>query len=202
MKRFIQAWLSGAAATLLLSTSLSAQAVTVTEPVNYLPPITYLFSGNCVDCAAKAGTGTYAVTGTLVLKGANYQPNQQLGIADFLSFSYGGSNLFDAFEISSANIGSFFASYGNPLAMLQLETRYGAKGANYRYFNSQENRTWATGSNVISIADYGNAGAWTQISHVPEPGSLVLLGLGLAGLLAARQRRQPGAAPTQGQVQG
>src|SRR5665647_2609265 len=95
MKRFFKACITGLTVALMGLISLTAQAT----PVGYT---TLLFSGNCIDCAAAAGTPSYAVTGTLVLQGEDFHDGQKINQSYFDSFSYSGSNLFGAYEITQA----------------------------------------------------------------------------------------------------
>ena len=57
---------------------------------------TYVFSGNCEDCAIQAESASYTVTGSLRLE--NYAGGPT-GKAQQFVFTYDGSNLMDAFSV-------------------------------------------------------------------------------------------------------
>jgi PEP-CTERM motif len=200
---------SALAAAVLGLVCVSAQAVSNAPPqpvpvdvppYEYLaaPPLSYQFSGNCVDCAAAAHTSTYSVTGTLVLKGSLYMDGQTLGNADFQSFSYAGSNLFAAFTMDASKLRDFSATFGPHLSFVDI------LGTDGKFFHTA-GIDWNTGldqcspkNSVICVMDYGNSAQWSAVSSVPEPESyaLMLAGLVLMGQLA-RSRRSAHMAQTQ-----
>lgn len=63
---------------------------------------TYLFSGNCEDCALAANTPTYAVTGSLVFQ--NYSFGSAFDLSNIVSFTYDGSNLQNALTWTAADL--------------------------------------------------------------------------------------------------
>jgi hypothetical protein len=61
---------------------------------------TYTFTANCLDCANVAEQDGYQVSGSLTLN--NYTVGSAITAAHFGSFSYGGSNLMNAFTVGGA----------------------------------------------------------------------------------------------------
>lgn len=174
--------------------SLSAHATAVSHT-------TVLFSGNCIDCALAAGIDSYTVTGELVLKGENHFQNEKLNENDFVSFSYSGSNLFSAYQITRADTPSFSAQFNS---FFSIEKDLG--DGTFLYFAyapsalgwdpgfvlglSGENR-WSTGIGSYE-ADYGDRGTLLVVGagkSVPEPATSLLLGAALVGLRLNRRRQ-------------
>ncbi len=201
MKHFFKACTATAAVAVMGLASLSARAETV--PLNY---ITAVFSGNCIDCAAAAGTPSYNVTATLVLRDVLPEPYQtKVMPRNFVSFSYGGSNLFAPYVITETdvtyfsgvwNIGSAYFSIGKNLGdgtALFFKYVFASCPTTDDSGNCilDFNGPWSTGIGA-NIDDYGDRGTWQVVSvdnNVPEPAIPLLLGAALAGLGLTRRRQ-------------
>jgi hypothetical protein len=162
--------LAAVAAVFLLSAN-HADAVSI--------PTVITFTGDClIDCSS---TGT----GTLTL-GGSYTLGSDIG-ASFISFAYSSS--FTSFTILPTDTG-FFAGGSLP------GTLPGAADIsifnNTTGFQSFTSGFWCVGSRCNSQVnnDAGVNGTFNAAAGVPEPGSLMLLGSGLAGLLYAGRRRK------------
>lgn len=196
MTRLYKAIAAVAVAALMGLASFSARATIVDYTT------TLFFSGNCIDCALAAGTDNYAVTGKLVLQGENFFQNEKLNESHFVSFSYSGSNLFDAYEITKADM-PFFSAQFNSFISIEKDVGDGT----FIYFAyapaawgwdpgfvlglSGDNGPWSTGIGSYE-ADYGDGGAWQVVdadNNVPEPATSMLLGAALVGLWVNRRRQ-------------
>jgi hypothetical protein len=132
----------------------------------------YSFSGLCSDCTGHG-------TGLLVLQ--NYTPGTLAGDSNFVSFDY-SSNLI-SYSVTSANLSTFSAT----LASLPGEDDVTLLADSFvTQFTSQTRGFWCTGA--ICVNDIGASHVWS-VATVPEPVSLAILGVGLAGLGAIRRRR-------------
>ncbi len=193
MKRLFKTCAAAAVMALLGFASFSAQAITT----GYT---TVLFSGNCIDCAEAAGTDSYSVTATLVLQGENFFQNEKLNEIQFVSFSYSGSNLFDAYEITKAD-GAYFSAQFNSFIFIEKDLNDGTNlfftyipyariDANGDWIDDFSGR-WATGIDSYE-ADYGDGGTWQVVgadNNVPEPATSLMFGAALVGLGLSRRRR-------------
>lgn len=158
-------------AALLASAGNSAYAASTLPASDY----TFNWSGDCWDCAGTA---------TATLKLSNYVLGSQITAANFVSFTYGGTNLFSAYSFNQINsiTGSISDTAGSYFVNLSGSTPSPA------YFRTDVAGFWSTG--VTPAADFGNGGVWTLSAAVPEADSWALLILGFGGVGAAMRRRK------------
>lgn len=161
----------------------------------------YRFDGNCQDCAAAAGTETYAVTATLEL--ADAAAGLPATAAQFHRFSYGGSNLLAPFVVTRLGGGgdlefdpldgthSFHADFQSGLPGFAEVDLAVTAGELFAFFNTAADGTWTVFRTLPEVADdFGVQGNW---STVPAPATLALA-LPALGLLL-RRRVSRAAAP-------
>ncbi len=194
--------LSGA---LFLSLAASSAAMaSVARAPDYL-----YFNANCADCAQAANTDFYNVVATLELDGYNYRDPLQISTGiqygNVVSFSYSGSNLVAPFHFISPVVGEktppgAIKSVGGQINTSgpdwvspnngEMEIIF---GGNDQRFSIDLDGDWAYYAGSVGPNDYGH-GFWSttpgqigpQNLQVPEPGSLVLIALGLTGLSIGR----------------
>ncbi len=126
--------------------------------------------------------------GVMFAAGPDATMNVEMGFTDSISFSYSSSELV----ISAVNVYSGLDGTGKLLASFNLvaNAQHGCSDSPYCRFDSLSSTfggiarsvTFGTAANLAAFDD-------VAISVVPEPATAVLMLLGVAGLLAARQRR-------------
>lgn len=175
-----------------------------------MPPQTFVISLDCADCAALANTSSYPVQAELTL--SNYTLGDTLDITNFVSFTYDGSNLVDAYSITDsgddnngATINDFFTSSIYVFSGV-ISTVPGANTLDITFddglhFRTQTDGSWSTcapnangyygGNSCFQIlnADYGSDAIYST-TPVPEPSHLALMAAGLVLVASAVRRHQ------------
>ncbi len=171
MTRTMLAVLAGAALAAASTPAGATGVVIVTDE-------TFYFTGVCSDCSGD-------VSATLVLQ--NYTLGDEYLPENFVSFTYGGSNLLPGFTVTPSELGVLFGTFATVPGANNTYIVFTVPGVTIDSFTTGADGTWSTGT---PGADYGTSGSWSNTS-VPEPATWAMMGLGFAGLaLAGYQARK------------
>lgn len=198
------AYIGGRALSKALLISLSAHGI-ASATVATAPQYLY-FNAQCTDCALAANSGYFNVVATFVLDGYNYGEQLANGTSsqngNIVSFSYSGSNMVSPFTALFQRAGQKYPPAGSGVQSINGQINTGLDypeptdgfldivfGGNGQHFSISLDGDWAYYAGSALPNDYGT-GTWSltagpvgaQAQQVPEPGSLVLLGLSLAAL--------------------
>ena len=157
---------------LMFATVLSALAIVPASAG------TITFTGTCTDCS-----GT--VTATLVLTDSG----AVLSTADFVSFTYGGSNLLSSYTILDTDPGvTISGSIVGPFPSTETVSISNAGFFFTSTAGGEADGHWNTGTQNI-LQDFGTNGVYNAAtSATPEPGTWAMLASALGGLTFFRRR--------------
>ena len=135
-----------------------------------------------IDSASSTGTFNYAQL-------SSHYPNQIGGVD--VCFQGGDSNSCagNSGGVTTGNTGtgSLTLGFDSPIGSLSLDDFF----VRYQSITGAGNVTSASGAGTITSSTSTSSGG----TQVPEPGMLVLFGLGLIGVAYASRRKQPGSRP-------
>lgn len=155
---------------LMLFTALAVPTVLPAVGINQ----TFDFTGQCFDCR-----GT--VDAELVLT-SDYAIASPINLADFVSFTYDGSNLLSPFTITAAEVTSISGSMPADLpstANFQI-------ASSAHNFSSLTDGTWV----VDFTEDQGMTHVWSAGAAAPEPGTWMMFGSGLLLVITGSRLRR------------
>jgi hypothetical protein len=162
---------------LILGAALIALGVvpaSATIPLNV-----FEYTGTCTDCTFS--------NGTLELF-APYTLGTPITTSNFVDFSY-TSNLL-SFNINQND--ADFSVSGSLPSVLPGAATLTIEDSQWE-FSSSSNGSWSVEEFSERPSDFGPANSWSQASSAPEPGTIAMLGLGLAAVgIRARYRRGRG----------
>lgn len=159
---------------------------------------TYVFEGNCEDCATAAGTATFPVTGLLELLGAPVQSGA-VDMANFSLWTYSGSNLLDPYVVLPGDVTrpeppvvshTVFAASGmiEGGTVKTLDLRFGdglefilKASGEWSTCGVKDGKYYAVPCSWATPNDFG-VGEFS-IPAIPEPKTFALLALGLGALV-------------------
>ena len=185
-----------ASATLAVGGLLAAgnAAALVSIPVQ----TTFNFTGTCSDCILSSPP----VIATLVLE--DYTAGAAIAIANFVEFTYNGSDIVDPFTVTRD---TFYPEFSDTVSGA-IPAAGGAAAFRISFgdvigFESTTSGIWfacAPGSGVYNAGscslfrhnDVG-IGAWSASAPVPEPASMLMMAIGVAGLAGMAMRRRQSA---------
>ncbi len=191
-----------AASTVFLGMTQQAAATTVA------PLSVFQFNANCTDCATAAGSGSFAVSGTLSL--IDYALGDAITINNFHSFVYNGSNLVDSYTVGEGDgstVNNYLAStvyqIAGSIGPGVGPKRFEIEFVDGLFFQSQTTGSWSTcapkggvfygGGQCFTFpvtpTDFGSSSSYSGAALVPEPESWAMMGLGLAIVLGWQRRR-------------
>ena len=179
MKKFLIA----ASLFILSAASMAAPLTFDTAPVGYVPTATYAEGGYVFNLTLGQygfqphygdGTGT---PGTL-----NWHDGGDNGYGMLVTLSKSDNSLFDFTSFNLNAVDGLLTLTADTGAIAQFTTT----GFKSLGFNGISSVSFLTSGYAVEIDNVNVADA----TRVPEPASLALLGLGFAGIAAARRRKQ------------
>ncbi len=174
-----------------LALACSVLLTALATPVLATSNLTIKFVGDCTDCAGQA-------TATLVLKDFSLNgPNQDLGDANLVSFTYDGSNLLPAYNSTSNSYltGHLTNPASGDIAVVGLSGTFAVNVLNPdgtgRIFGATSHADWLVIRTIGGAPeDYGANSVFHLITGVPEMASwgMFIFGFGLIGGTMRRHR--------------